>query len=71
MEWVAGENPKELLSLTKGVSEKVTEASEKQNLEAKSRLLDLVFTNKFNKLLSANAWNFKLFYGERLLYVTS
>nr|CAB3451416.1 unnamed protein product [Digitaria exilis] len=42
MEWVAGENPKELLSLTKGVSEKVTEASEKQKLEAKSRLLDLV-----------------------------
>lgn len=71
MEWVAGENPKELLSLTKGVSEKVTEASEKQNLEAKSRLLDLVFTNKFNKLLSTNIWNFKLFYGERLLYVTS
>ncbi|KAK8463445.1 hypothetical protein SEVIR_1G364500v4 [Setaria viridis] len=42
MEWVAGENPKELLSLTKGVSEKVPEASEKQKLEAKSRLLDLV-----------------------------
>ncbi|OEL35062.1 hypothetical protein BAE44_0003919, partial [Dichanthelium oligosanthes] len=42
MEWVAGENPKELLSLSKGVSENVTEASEKQKLEAKSRLLDLV-----------------------------
>ncbi|CAL4885877.1 unnamed protein product [Urochloa decumbens] len=42
MEWVAGENPKELLSLSKGVSEKVTEASEKQKLEAKTRLLDLV-----------------------------
>ncbi|CAL5056357.1 unnamed protein product [Urochloa decumbens] len=41
-EWVAGENPKELLSLSKGVSEKVTETSEKQKLEAKTRLLDLV-----------------------------
>ncbi|CAN6279674.1 unnamed protein product [Urochloa humidicola] len=42
MEWVSGENPKELLSLSQGVSEKVTEASEKQKLDAKSRLLDLV-----------------------------
>ncbi|CAO2040300.1 unnamed protein product [Urochloa humidicola] len=42
MEWVAGENPKELLSLSQGVSGKVTGASEKQKLEAKSRLLDLV-----------------------------
>ncbi|CAO2047107.1 unnamed protein product [Urochloa humidicola] len=42
MEWVAGENPKELLSLSQGVSGKVTVASEKQKLEAKSRLLDLV-----------------------------
>ncbi|WVZ73229.1 hypothetical protein U9M48_021563 [Paspalum notatum var. saurae] len=42
MDWLAGENPKELLSLSKGVSEKVTEAPDKQKLEAKSRLLDLV-----------------------------
>lgn len=42
MEWVAGENPKELLSLSNGVSGKVTEASDNQKLEAKSRLLDLV-----------------------------
>ncbi|CAN6252893.1 unnamed protein product [Urochloa humidicola] len=42
MEWVAGENPKELLSLSQGVSGKVTGASEKQKLEAKSHLLDLV-----------------------------
>ena len=54
MEWVTGENPKELLSLTKGVSGKVTEASEKQKLDAKTHLLDLVFTNNFNKLLSTN-----------------
>ena len=47
MEWVAGENPKDLLSLSKGVSEKITQASDKQKLEAKSRLLDLVFTNDF------------------------
>lgn len=42
MEWVAGENPKDLLSLSKGVSEKFTQASDNQKLEAKSRLLDLV-----------------------------
>lgn len=42
MEWVDGENPKDLLSLSKGVSEKNTQASDKQKLEAKSRLLDLV-----------------------------
>ncbi|RLN07878.1 hypothetical protein C2845_PM11G22550 [Panicum miliaceum] len=42
MEWVTGENPKELLSLTKGVSGKVTEVSENQKLEAKTHLLDLV-----------------------------
>jgi len=42
MEWVAGENPKDLLSLSKGVSENITQASDKQKLEAKSRLLDLV-----------------------------
>lgn len=42
MEWVAGENPKDLLSLSKGVSENFTQASDKQKLEAKSRLLDLV-----------------------------
>jgi hypothetical protein len=52
MEWVDGENPKDLLSLSKGVSEKNTQASDKQKLEAKSRLLDLVFTNDLNKLLS-------------------
>jgi predicted unusual protein kinase regulating ubiquinone biosynthesis (AarF/ABC1/UbiB family) len=52
MEWVDGENPKDLLSLSKGVSEKNTQASDKQKLEAKSRLLDLVFTNNLNKLLS-------------------
>lgn len=51
MEWVAGENPKDLLSLSKGVSENFTQASDKQKLEAKSRLLDLVFTNYLNKLL--------------------
>ncbi|TVU27799.1 hypothetical protein EJB05_19300 [Eragrostis curvula] len=42
MEWVAGENPKELLSLSRGISDKFTRASEKQKLEAKTRLLDLV-----------------------------
>jgi aarF domain-containing kinase len=56
MEWVAGENPKDLLSLSKGVSEKFTQASDNQKLEAKSRLLDLVFTNDLNKLLSAGQY---------------
>ncbi|KAK1621325.1 hypothetical protein QYE76_026842 [Lolium multiflorum] len=42
MEWVAGENPRELLSLSKGISGNTTELSEKQKLEAKGRLLDLV-----------------------------
>ncbi|KAL6591460.1 hypothetical protein ACP70R_049963 [Stipagrostis hirtigluma subsp. patula] len=42
MEWVAGENPNELLSLSKGISDKIAGASEKQKLEAKARLLDLV-----------------------------
>ena len=56
MEWVDGENPKDLLSLSKGVSEKITQASDKQKLEAKSRLLDLVFTNDLNKLLSTSQY---------------
>lgn len=56
MEWVDGENPKDLLSLSKGVSEKNTQASDKQKLEAKSRLLDLVFTNDLNKLLSTSQY---------------
>lgn len=56
MEWVAGENPKDLLSLSKGVSETITQASDKQKLEAKSRLLDLVFTNDLNKLLSISQY---------------
>ncbi|XP_051191858.1 uncharacterized protein [Lolium perenne] len=42
MEWVAGENPRELLSLSKGISGNTTALSEKQKLEAKGRLLDLV-----------------------------
>ncbi|XP_047082896.1 uncharacterized protein slr1919-like isoform X2 [Lolium rigidum] len=42
MEWVAGENPRDLLSLSKGISDNTTELSEKQKLEAKGRLLDLV-----------------------------
>ena len=42
MEWVAGENPRELLSLSKGISGNITELSEKQKMEAKGRLLDLV-----------------------------
>lgn len=42
MEWMAGENPKELLSLSKGISGDISESSEKQKLEAKARLLDLV-----------------------------
>jgi hypothetical protein len=44
MEWVAGENPRDLLSLSKGISDSTTELSEKQKLEAKGRLLDLVFS---------------------------
>jgi hypothetical protein len=75
MEWVAGENPKELLPLTKGGSEKVTEASEKQKLEAKSRLLDLVLTNIFDKLSSITQrflleiiWNLSCFMGR--IYVS-
>lgn len=56
MEWVSGENPKDLLSLSKGVSENNTQASDKQKLEAKSRLLDLVFTNDLNKLLSTSQY---------------
>jgi hypothetical protein len=44
MEWVAGENPRDLLSLSKGISDNTTELSEKQKLEAKGRLLDLVFS---------------------------
>jgi predicted unusual protein kinase regulating ubiquinone biosynthesis (AarF/ABC1/UbiB family) len=56
MEWVDGENPKDLLSLSKGVSEKNTQASDKQKLEAKSRLLDLVFTNDLNKPLSTSQY---------------
>jgi hypothetical protein len=47
MEWVAGENPRELLSLSKGISGNTTELSEKQKLEAKGRLLDLVFSCLF------------------------
>jgi len=42
--------------LSKGVSEKITQASDKQKLEAKSRLLDLVFTNDLNKLLSTSQY---------------
>ncbi|KAG8072825.1 hypothetical protein GUJ93_ZPchr0006g44710 [Zizania palustris] len=42
MEWVFGENPTELLSLSKGNSSDITESSEKQKIEAKNRLLDLV-----------------------------
>ncbi|XP_062220644.1 uncharacterized protein LOC133920037 [Phragmites australis] len=42
MEWVTGENPKDLLALSRGISSKITEASEKQKFEAKTRLLDLV-----------------------------
>ncbi|VAI51081.1 unnamed protein product [Triticum turgidum subsp. durum] len=42
MEWVAGENPRELLSLAKGISGSIAELSEKQKLDAKARLLDLV-----------------------------
>ena len=78
MEWVTGENPKELLSLTKGVSGKVTEASEKQKLDAKTHLLDLVFTNNFNKLLSTNQcflleiiWNLNCFLGKRFCNLCS
>jgi len=68
MEWVAGENPKDLLSLSKGVSENITQASDKQKLEAKSRLLDLVFTNDIincYQLASIFSWKnleLKLFY---------
>jgi aarF domain-containing kinase len=50
MEWVAGENPKELLSLSGGTSDKITEASEKQKLEAKTHLLDLVYANHFKNI---------------------
>uniref|UniRef100_M8C1M0 Uncharacterized protein n=1 Tax=Aegilops tauschii TaxID=37682 RepID=M8C1M0_AEGTA len=42
MEWVAGENPRELLSLAKGISGSIAQLSEKQKLDAKARLLDLV-----------------------------
>ncbi|KAF0933476.1 hypothetical protein E2562_018569 [Oryza meyeriana var. granulata] len=42
MEWVAGENPTDLLSLSKGISSEISESSEKQKIEAKARLLDLV-----------------------------
>ncbi|KAI4982906.1 hypothetical protein ZWY2020_023398 [Hordeum vulgare] len=42
MEWVAGENPRELLSLAKGISGNIAELPEKQKLDAKARLLDLV-----------------------------
>lgn len=44
MEWVAGENPRELLSLAKGISGNIAELPEKQKLDAKARLLDLVFS---------------------------
>lgn len=44
MEWVAGENPRELLSLAKGISGSIAQLSEKQKLDAKARLLDLVFS---------------------------
>jgi aarF domain-containing kinase len=47
MEWVPGENPKELLSLSRGISDKITGASDKQKLEAKTHLLDLVHDNCF------------------------
>ena len=47
MDWVSGENPRELLSLSKGISGNSTELSEKQELEAKDRLLDLVFSYVF------------------------
>ncbi|XP_015689552.2 protein ACTIVITY OF BC1 COMPLEX KINASE 3, chloroplastic [Oryza brachyantha] len=42
MEWVSGENPTDLLSLSKGISSEIAESSKKQNIEAKGRLLDLV-----------------------------
>ncbi|KAL5208797.1 hypothetical protein ABZP36_033232 [Zizania latifolia] len=42
MEWVYGENPTELLSLSKGISLDITESSERQKIKAKARLLDLV-----------------------------
>jgi hypothetical protein len=35
---------------------KNTQASDRQKLEAKSRLLDLVFTNDLNKLLSTSQY---------------
>lgn len=43
MEWVSGENPTDLLSLSKGISSEIAESSEKQKIEATARLLDLVF----------------------------
>ncbi|XP_052144194.1 uncharacterized protein LOC127763508 isoform X1 [Oryza glaberrima] len=42
MEWVSGENPTDLLSLSKGISSEIAESSEKQKIEATARLLDLV-----------------------------
>uniref|UniRef100_A0A0D9VMD5 Protein kinase domain-containing protein n=1 Tax=Leersia perrieri TaxID=77586 RepID=A0A0D9VMD5_9ORYZ len=42
MEWVAGENPTDLLSFSKGISSEIAGSSEKQRIEAKARLLDLV-----------------------------
>lgn len=64
MEWVAGENPKELLSLSRGISDKITEASEKQKLEAKTRLLDLVYADM---LTASNYVDLKFFYGKEVL----
>lgn len=49
MEWMVGESPTDLLSVTAGNSVgNVSEYSERQKLDAKRRLLDLVCKQKCN-----------------------
>lgn len=42
MEWMVGESPTDLQAITTGYSENDTQSHERQKLEARRRLLDLV-----------------------------
>lgn len=42
MEWMAGESPTDLLSISSGYSDHDNQSREKQKVEARRRLLDLV-----------------------------
>jgi len=42
MEWMVGESPTDLLAISSGYSDHDNESHEKQKIEARRRLLDLV-----------------------------